>query len=347
MNSTEASELLERAAASVTPAETDPAARMVELGRRSVRRRRAWMAGGSAAAAVAAVVAVPLALAPPDGADPATVRFGGLSVEVPEGWRTSRLPTFNPCTAEPRTVYLAAKWEAGSPIPDPRASSLPGPSSRSDTPPRMKLPPCQSDAKDWMAVVDEGVGRPAASPERLVAKDGNLLVVQELDLRMRTSAWTYRAFNEESNATTVFLSGNEQGRERLLERVTWPAGPSAPPSGRLKLPDRINYAVSDVPPSNGMRVATDTKTLNQIMAALGELDDPVTAGEECTLQAPGSVGILIGDGDGKTADSSATVVLGDATCPQAISDAGGRVRVPAGLGKQLQDLVVAGELSDD
>ena len=198
-----------------------------------------------------------------------------------------------------------------------------------------------------MAVVDEGVGRPAASPGRLVAKDRNLLVVEEAGHRTPTSAWTYRAFNEEMNATTVFLSGNEQGRERLLERVTWPAGPPAPPSGGLKLPDRIDYAVSDVPPSNGMRVATDAKTLNQIMATLGELDDPVPAGEECTLQAPGSVGILIGDGDGQTADGGAAVVLGDATCPQAISDAGGRVRVPAGLGKQLQDLVVAGDRSDD
>ena len=51
MNPNQLSELLERAAASVTPTETDPASRLVRLGRRSVRRRRAWATVGSLAAA--------------------------------------------------------------------------------------------------------------------------------------------------------------------------------------------------------------------------------------------------------------------------------------------------------
>ena len=50
---------------------------------------------------------------------------------------------------------------------------------------------------------------------------------------------------------------------------------------------------------------------------LAELRDPVPAGEECTLPKPGSVGISVGE---------VIVVLGDATCPQAISTGGGRVR---------------------
>jgi len=113
---TQVRELLERAAASVTPSESDPASRMVSLGRRSVQRRRAWGAAGSVAAAVAAVVVLPLALAPPDrspDAGPPAVSFGGLSVAVPQGWRTSRVTTFDPCTAEPHTVYLAARWKLG------------------------------------------------------------------------------------------------------------------------------------------------------------------------------------------------------------------------------------------
>jgi hypothetical protein len=101
------------------------------------------------------------------------------------------------------------------------------------------------------------------------------------------------------------------------------------------LPDRITFATSDVPPSNAMRVTQDAKTLNRIRTTLAELRDPVPAGEECTLQKPGAVGIGFDDG--------VAVVLGDATCPQAISTGGGRVRVPVGLGNELIDLIVASE----
>jgi hypothetical protein len=96
----------------VTPAETDPAARLISLGRRSVQRRRAWAAAGTVAATVAAVVAVPFATATPDRS-PDAVAFGGLSITVPEGWRTSTVTTLDVCTAEPRTVYLAARWDFG------------------------------------------------------------------------------------------------------------------------------------------------------------------------------------------------------------------------------------------
>jgi hypothetical protein len=104
------------------------------------------------------------------------------------------------------------------------------------------------------------------------------------------------------------------------------------------LPERITGALTDAPPSNGMVVATDANTLNQIRAALAELRDPVPAGEECSLRKPGSVGISL---DSET--GGANVVLGDATCPQAISTSGGRVRAPAGLGKQLLGLIVASD----
>jgi len=327
VNPTQASELLERAAASVTPSETDPASRMVSLGRRSVRRRRAWVAAGSVAVAVVAVVAVPLALAIPDRLDPAgpsTVSFGGLSVAVPKGWRTSRVTTFDPCIAESKTVYLAARWE-----PSP-------PSSRASSGPAADVPVvCKGDGKAWMAVVEKGVGRPTSSPERLVFKDGQLLDVEQAGVGMVSSMLSYRAFNDEMEATTAFISGDESGREQLLKRVTWPAGPSAPSSGGLMLPGKITYATSDVPPSNGMRFATDAKTLKQIRTALAELRDPVPAGEECTLQRPGAVGIGF--------DDNVAVMLGDTTCPQAVSSGGGRVWAPAGLGQELIDLIVASD----
>ncbi|MFG1832151.1 hypothetical protein [Micromonospora chersina] len=316
MNPTHVSELLDRAAASVTPTETDPASRLVNLGRRSVqRRRRAWGTAGSVAvaAAVAAVVALPLRMAAPDrsgaaGAPGTTVSLGGVSVAVPEGWRTSEVTTFDPCIAEPRTVYLAAR--RGS----PRAAQL---SSK-----------CPSEGQAWIALVQGGVPL-SVTPERLVVKDGQLLEVTE---DITQSQWTYRAFNEEIMATGVFISGDAKGREQLLKRVTWPAGPPAPASGGLMLPDRITSAVSEN--AGPMVTAMDAKTLTRIRAALTELRDPVPAGEECTLQVPGAVGIGL---DG------VTVVLGDATCPQAVSTGGGRVRVPAGLGKELLDLIVASD----
>jgi hypothetical protein len=83
-----------------------------------------------------------------------------------------------------------------------------------------------------------------------------------------------------------------------------------------------------------MRVTQDAKTLNQIRATLAALRDPVPAGEECTLEGPGAAGIGFDE---------VTVVLGDATCPQAISSSGGRVRVQPGLGKDLIDVIIASE----
>lgn len=328
MNPTQARELLERAAASVTPSETDPASRMVSLGRRSVRRRRAWVAAGSVAAAVAAVVAVPLALAAPDRSfpsGPATVSFGGLSVAVPEGWRTSRVEAFEPCAAEPRTVYLAVRWELGFRGGRPSAAPAGAPAT------------CDSGDRAWLAVVQEGVGR-TINPELLEVKGGQPLLVEQPDPEQLPFTWSYRDFAGAPVATTAFISGDEKGREQLLDRVTWPAGPPVPPAGGLALPKRVTSATTDAPPSNGMVVATDAKTVNRIRAKLAELRDPVPVGEECALRKPGSVGISLG------ADSEGvSVVLGDATCPQAISTGGGRVRAPAELGQELLGLIVASD----
>jgi hypothetical protein len=316
--------MLERAAGSVTPSETDPATRMVSLGRRSVRRRRAW-AACSIAVVVAAAVAVPFALAAPDGSDSAgpggTVSFGGLTISVPKGWRATRTEMFNSCTAERRTIYLATRWDLGY---GARPSSGPDAGTTRT---------CNSEGQAWMAAVTDGFG-PAVSPGLLEVKNGQLLEVEQLDEDRFPSMWIYRPYNGDIRATTVFISGDDGAREQQLKRITWPAGPTAPPGGGLALPDTIKDALTDAPPSNGMVIAQDAKTLTQIRAKLAELRDPVPAGEECALRKPGSVGISFGE---------ITVVLGDATCPQAISTGGGRVRAPAGLGQELLDLIVASD----
>lgn len=322
MTSDNISELLERAAASVTPTELDPAATMVSRGRRSVRRRRAWGAG-AVAAAVAAVVAVPLAMSLPDRlttARPAetAVEYGGLKVVVPEGWRTVRSATFDACNAEEHTVYLAKQWDFWA-RPQPEV-----PGAR-----------CKSDGKVWMAVTLKGVSQ-LLSPNLLIVKDEQLIEVEQPDDRQLPSMWTYIAFGDGTPHPAAFISADEAGRQRLLERITWPAGPSAPPSGGLALPDRPTSITADgPPPTHFMAVVDDARTIAQIRAKLAALHDPVPAGETCTLRKPGSIGFAISGDNG-----GVLVVLGDASCPQAISSGGGRVHVPAGLGQELHDLVV-------
>jgi hypothetical protein len=323
VNTNDIRDLLHRAADSVTPAETDPATRMVALGRRSVQRRRAWGAAGFVAAAVAAVIGVPLAMGIPKQSEVptetgGTVSFGGLTVAVPEGWPTERVRYFDPCTADPHTVYLAEALESWQPN-QPR--------------PLDSLAKCESDGQEWMAVVKQGAFR-YLTPQRLVTKDRQPLQVRQYDMN-DPFVWDYRAINDQVWATTAYISGDEKVREQLLERVTWPSGPPAPPSGGLVLPDRITSATGEAP---NVISAMDTKTLNQIRTILAGLRDPVPAGEECILQTPGVIAIDLGAGTDRL-----TVVLGNATCPQAVSTGGGRVKVPAGLGQQLLDLIEASD----
>jgi hypothetical protein len=312
-------ELLERAAASVTPTEPDPAATMVSLGRRSVRRRRAWGAAGAVAAAVAAVVAIPLAVSLPNRSDTAqpketTVEYGGLKVVVPQGWRTSRSAKFDACNAEEHTVYLAAQWDFWA---RPKSGAT-----------------CESEGKVWMAVTLKGVGQ-ALSPNLLMVKDEQVIVVEQPD--RLPSVWTYVALGNGTPQPAAFISADEAGRQKLLERITWPAGPPAPPSGGLALPDRPTSIVADgPPPSNFMAVVDDAETVARIRGKLAELHDPVPAGETCVLRKPGSIGFSL-DAD----KGGVLIVIGDASCPQAISTGGGRVQVPAGLGQELYDLIVA------
>ncbi|WDZ86693.1 hypothetical protein [Micromonospora cathayae] len=328
MNPTHVTELLERAASSVTPTEADPSTRLVDLGRRSVRRRRrTWGAAGSVAAATVAatVVALPLGPAAPDRFEAAkpptnTVHVGDVSVNVPAGWRTSTVATFDPCTAEQHTVYLAERW-------NPRTMWLRG------VPPQNTPVTCEPPGRTWLAVVRQGAGA-AISPNRVMVRDRQMIQVEQPAPDTIPSMLHYRAITDEIKATTVFISGNDEERRQLLRGTTWPPGPPAPPSGGLALPGRITSATTDAPPSNGMVVATDAKTLNRIRALLAELRDPVPADEVCTIQKPGAVGISLGD---------VTVVLGDSTCPQAVSTGGGHVRSPAGLGRELLDLIVASD----
>jgi hypothetical protein len=323
VNPIEVSELLDRAADSVTPAETDPASKMVSLGRRSVRRRRAWGVAGAVAAAVVAAVAVPLALVAPHGSDSAgtTVSFAGLTVAVPKGWHVSRLTVLQPCSARPHTVYLAERFDFAYDGPQP-----------SSAPPGTKFK-CNNGNQAWIGIAEQG-GGPLINPDQVLVKQGQLIQMEQFDTHLFPFLWSYRVSNDVIEVPRVFVSGDVKGRDQLLDRVSWPAGPPAPASGGLALPAHITSATSAAPPSNGMVVATDAKTLNRIRTELAQLRDSVPAGAECTLQRPGSVGISLGE---------VTVIVGDATCPQAISTGGGRVRVPPGLGQELLGLIVASD----
>ncbi|WP_436529324.1 hypothetical protein [Actinoplanes sp. HUAS TT8] len=297
MNPNEVRELLDRAAVTVTPARPDPVSRMVRLGRRSVQRRRAW---GAALATLVVATAVPFALsrpgaAPPAPASPAAVTFDGLRVAVPEGWKSVQVATFDPCTAEPNTVYLAGKQI----VPDP----------------------CTPRSSDWIGIAPETFGG-AISPSLLTVKDDNVIQGDE----SLPGIWNYRAFDGQETKPVVTVSGDEKNRERLLARVTWPAGP---PAGPLALPAKITTVTVDGP---GIPTATKAATIAQVRTALTGLHEQVPAGQECTLRKPGSEGFVL--------DDDVIVVLGNATCPQAVSNHGGRVRVPAGLVKQLYDLIL-------
>ena len=324
MTNNHVSELLDRAAASVTPAETDPAARLVALGRRSVRRRRSLGAAGFVAAAVAAVVAVPVVMGIPNrpdatGATGSTETFGGLTVAVPKGWKTSRVDGFDPCTAQRNTVYLAQRWGAGR-APQPM-----------DT-----LGGCEAEGRTWMVIVKVGAGR-RLTPDRLIVKDGQ--PIQQSGFGLVDSMWTYAAFGNDAEATTAGISaGDDQGREQLLQRVTWPAGAPAPRSGGLALPATLDSVLGESPQ---MVTGQSASTLAQVRTRLAQLREPVPAGEECVLEGPGMVALLLNESRDRPADSI-TVVLGDATCPQAVSTGGGRVKAPAELGRQLLSLLEAG-----
>ncbi len=299
MNPNEITELLDRAASSVTPAGSDPVTTMVRLGRRSANRRRAWAA---AVATGVVALAVPLALGFPGDAKPTpstTVAFGGLTITVPDGWKTTKAARFDPCTAKPDTIYFVDTVEPSH--------------------------ACAPSDQAWIAVQPEGTGG-LLSPPVLVSKDANVLEGEDT----MNGLWRYRAFGGAGTTAGLVLPDlPEKRRSELLELTTWPAGPAAPPGGGLTLPKTITSVSIDAP---GVPTATDAKTLNRIREQLAGLTEPVPAGEECVLKSPGSVGLGFNDG--------IIVVLGDATCPQAVSDHGGRVRVPASLGKELFDEVL-------
>ena len=187
VNPTQASELLERAAASVTPSETDPATRMVSLGRRSVRRRRAW-----ASRRPSPPPWLPCGSAtrdrPPDGSDYAgpgtTVSFGGVSIAVPEGWRTSKVEMFNP--APPSRA--PSTWPRSGTSDRADADSGPPRGQHARASPR----PGVDGGRQG------GASERTASPKQLVVKDTQPVQVDQPDEYRFPSIWTYRAFDARS-----------------------------------------------------------------------------------------------------------------------------------------------------
>src|SRR6478752_7731159 len=108
MNDLDAAALLERAAASVTPALTDPGHRLADVGRRRERRRRrTWGAGVMAlvVAAVAVGVATPVlhrvhdVLPASRPAHGTKASFGSLTLVLPGDWRVEAGADADVCTA--------------------------------------------------------------------------------------------------------------------------------------------------------------------------------------------------------------------------------------------------------
>src|SRR5689334_23453454 len=102
-----------------------------------------------------------------------------------------------------------------------------------------------------MALVERGIN-PSLDPEQLVVRDEQLLQVEHAGTLGVTSTWTYRPYTGPIEATAALISGDEEGREALLKRITWPAAPPAPAPGGLALPDRITSVTADTPARSGM-----------------------------------------------------------------------------------------------
>jgi len=373
MDHTRAGELLERAAASVDPAPPDPA-RLVRLGRRSIWRRR----GGLAAAAVGGIAATVTAVSatlPLTVPDPATsaaaaggTSFAGLSIDLLQGWTAQEVDAFDACTAKPRTVYLAKTWQRLEKSPPPAPGSGPG-----TTPPEQGLR-CAIPKGPWMTVV-KGPRRGMVQAE-LVVGNGTTLEVEEQpypgvfnyqpfmissaraaadaeglnrtlasladpETRDDPMSEAAKAEFEASFVTTVHIAGDPTVREDLLEQVTWPAEPPAPASGGLALPDRILGAGTDPGKAvNPEGDSIDRPALARIRAALADLP-PVPRGQECDLTKPHVYGFSLNERTRGASAGDVRIVIGDKTCPQAVSSRGGRVAVPDQLGKQIYDLLMA------
>ncbi len=314
--------LLRRAADTATPSTADPAPQLVRRARRRLLRRRALGVAGVAVATAGVVTGT--AVLAPGPADRGVVvdrsaaqaptgtprSFAGVTVVVPDGWTTSEVGVFDECTAEPRTVYLAKDWQ-------PR-----GPGSLTDS--SRACGPTQP----WMAIVETGEGL-SIPPERLVVSGSALLQVTPFG----ASSSSYRPFVSGTGpaATTAYISAAPQTHADLLQRVSWPAG--APRSDRLSLPARITDVVVGRLP-NIMIDLDDAGRIQQVRRLLEAQRTPVPAGRECPLDAEHTLGLSL-SGDA----TDALVIVGDATCPQAVSSHGGRVRVPPTLQEELLRLV--------
>ncbi len=333
MSQDELTRLLARAAASVTPTAHDPGRELAERGRRSLRRRRQMIGSGVLSAAVA-VTALGVVTAPSPGpfdpglarssgaaAAPAgqTVRHGDVSVVVPPGWRVSRTDDFDPCTAQQDTLYLTRTW---APLEGPRAPA----------------PRCPQARVTYMAVVLEGEPK-AVNPALLTFRAGR--PVQVDDYRQLGAVTVYREFTPQHRPTTAVISGDEATKRRLLDGVTFGSARPVSGSAGLGLPERPTNVLSAARVSYGMVNASDAPTVRAIRAQLAALRDTgAPADPSCDLTHRNSVGLAITD---DTDDPGVTVVIGDASCPYAVSTKGGPVPVPADLAERLRAMVVASD----
>ena len=337
--------------------------------RRARRRRAARVSGGIAGTATGLAAAVALAAGgiPSVGvptqpnvsaAAGGGISFGGLSIDPLQGWTATEVDAFDACTAKPRTIYLAKTWQRLEKNPPPTPNTPPG-----GTPPDQGLR-CTIPEGPWMTVVKGPLQEEVQGG--LVFGNGTTLEVDEhpyqgvfnyqpflisnakaaaaADAVKRNLAYSFKPMSkaewEASFVTTVHIAGAPTVRKDLLEQITWPTEPSAPASGGLALPDRIDAAGTDPGESivNPEGDSINRPALDQIRAALADLP-AVPRGQECDLIKPNMYGFSL-VGPREPSAEHVRIFIGDRTCPQAVSNRGGRVAVPDDLGKRIYDLIM-------
>jgi hypothetical protein len=290
--------------------------------------------------------------------------FAGLSIDPLQGWTVEKVDAFDACTARPRTVYLAQTWQRLEKSAPPKPDTPPG-----GTPPDQGLR-CTIPDGPWMTVV-KGPRRGMVQAE-LVVGNGTTL---EVDEQPYEGVFNYQPFmisaaeaaaqaeglnrvvasladpktrdkpRSEAEArasfvTTVHIAGDPSVREDLLERITWPAEPAPPASGGLALPDRILSAVTEPRKGGSMVASAEKPALAEALAALADLP-AVPRGQECDLTKPHVNGFMLNERPKGASATDVRLIIGDRTCPQAVSSRGGRVAVPDQLATKIFDLVAA------
>jgi hypothetical protein len=161
-----------------------------------------------------------------------------------------------------------------------------------------------------MAVVEDGLGRHVVPTELVVQKD--TLLEADSPARRIPSMRSYRAFDDQIQATTVFIAGSTAERGRLLETRHVAGGPAGTGFRRARTADKITSAMTDLPPDNHMTVTQDGRRTDP------DQDGPRRSnGSGAATRPAPSAPVTRWASPLSGEKTEVTVVLGDEACPQA------------------------------